>query len=92
MSYVALEIFFYVNAFWAGKLARNRNDWRAIVALGGGYGWSSVILLLYYGNKWKLLTADGHDYELFTALMVIAVIFIAVAAHFVVRAKEQPRP
>jgi hypothetical protein len=92
MGYVGVQILFFVGMFWAGRLARKRNDYKAAIALGGGYCWGSGILVLYYGNKWGLLTTDNYDYALFSVLITIAVVFIAVVARFIVPSKESFRP
>ena len=92
MGYVGVQVLCYVGMFWAGRLARRQKDYRAAIALSGVYCWSSGILVLYYGNKWGLLTADNHDYALFSVLITIAMVVIVVVAHFIVPSKESFRP
>jgi hypothetical protein len=91
MGYVGVQILFFVGMFWAGRLARKRNHYMGAIALGGGYCWGSGILVLYFGNKWGLLTTDNYDYPLFSVLLTIAVVFIAVIARFIVPSKESFR-
>lgn len=82
MSFVGIQSATLVGMFWAGRRARKQNDYKALIALSGIYCWSSGIFVLHYGNKWRLLNADTHDYTLFSILIMFAVVCIGVVVRF----------
>jgi len=82
ITFVGVQISTVVCAFWAGRLARNQNEYGPIVALSGGYCWASGILVLHYGGKWGLLRADSHDYVPFTVLILIAALVVFALFRF----------
>ena len=81
-TFVGIQVVFFVCAFWAGRLARNQNQYAPIVALSAGYCWATGILVFHYGSKWRLLRADSRDYVPFTILILISTLVIAALIRF----------
>jgi Kef-type K+ transport system membrane component KefB len=81
-GFVGIQIVHFMGMFWAGRLARNRNEYRPGIALGMAYCWASGIVIMHYAGKWGLIRAGSRDYVPFSVLILIAGFVIAIIVRF----------
>jgi hypothetical protein len=76
---VAIQIGFFVCAFWARKLAREQSRYGPISFLVGFSSWAMLLIVMHYGPLWGILSPVGDPLS-FSLFMV----FVTLASWFAV--------
>lgn len=78
-GFIALQLLFYLCAFWVRRFAKRTGAVWLIALLAGLYGWAAGLMILVYGRAWKVLP-PGNDPVGFTVVMVfITLVLLAVS-------------
>ena len=76
---LAIQIVFFICAFWAGRLARQQHRFGPISFLVGVSIWGTLLIVMHYGPMWGILSSFGDPLS-FSVFMA----FVTVASWFVV--------
>lgn len=76
---LAIQIGFFICAFWAGKLAREQRRFGPMSLLVGFSLWGTVLIVMHYGPLWGVLSPVGDPLS-FSIFMG----FVTVVSWFVV--------
>ena len=78
-AFIALQLFFYLCAFWVRRFAKTTGAVWIIALLAGLYGWTAGLMIVHYGLIWKLLPATSDPVG-FTVVMVFITLVLLVAS------------
>jgi hypothetical protein len=78
-GFIALQLLFYLCAFWVRRFARRTGAVWLIALLAGFYGWAAGLMILVYGRAWKVLP-PGTDPVGFTVVMVFITVVLLVVS------------
>lgn len=76
---LAIQIGFYLAAFWAGRIAREQRRLGPISILVGFSLWGTVLMVMHYGPLWGILSPVGNplSFSIFMIFVTLASWFIA---------------
>jgi len=74
---LAIQIAFFICAFWAGKLAREQRQFGPMAFLVGFSLWATLLLVMHYGPMWGILSPAGDplSFSLFVAFVTLVAWF-----------------
>ena len=75
---LAIQIAFFICAFWAGKLAREQRRFGPMSFLVGFSLWATLLIVMHYGPQWGILSPVGDPLS-----FSICMAFVTLAAWFV---------
>lgn len=82
---LAIQIGFFICAFWAGKLAREGQRFGPISLLVGFSLWGTVLIVMHYGPLWGILSPVGDPLS-----FSIFMLFVTLASWFTMT-KTRPK-
>ena len=78
-AFIALQLVFYLCAFWVRRFAKRTGAVWVIALLAGLYGWTAGLMIVHYGLAWKMLPPTS-DPAGFTVVMVFITIVLLVTS------------
>ena len=78
-AFIALQVVFYLGAFWVRRFAKATGAVGVIALLAGLYGWAAGQMIINYGVAWKVLPSTSDPVG-FTVVMVFVTVVLVVAS------------
>jgi cation transporter-like permease len=84
--YIAVQLIFYLLAFWARKQGRMKRNLVPMAVLCCLYGWITGLILIHYGSELRILPSDNGDCIGFSICMaVITLIMVPICVKYGVK-------
>jgi hypothetical protein len=74
----AIQIVFFICAFWARRFARERGRYGPITFLVGGSSWGLLLIVMHYASLWRIIAPIGDplSFSIFMILITLVSWFI----------------
>lgn len=79
---LGLQVGFYLAAFYAGRLVRNRGILWPMAILAGVYLWGTKLMILDYGPKWEIIQ-PFDSLANFSTVMALITLFLVIVSSLV---------